>query len=349
VFPVYGVAVDGEARTMGNPVLVEVTRGGRVESRHTGAVAVVDADGGIALAIGDIDAAIFPRSAIKGLQALPLVESGAADVYGLTDAELALACSSHNGEAEHVATAAAMLAKAGRDVSALECGPHWPSREMALHPMLASGQRASALHNNCSGKHAGFVCTACVTGQDPAGYLSAGHPTMRAVIGAVSAMTGENLSLHDHGIDGCSIPTHAIPLRSLALAFARFGSGQGLEPERARAAARLRAAVAAAPFFVAGTGRFDTRAMQALGARAFTKTGAEGVFCAALPELGLGVALKCDDGTGRAAEVMMARVLERLLPLNDAEAAEIDQLARPELRNWNGLHVGDLRPAGALV
>jgi L-asparaginase II len=334
---------------MANPVLVEVTRGGRVESRHTGAVAVVDADGHVVLALGDIDAAVFPRSAIKGLQALPLIESGAADRYGLTDAELALACSSHNGEPEHVATAASMLAKAGRDASALECGPHWPTREVALHGLVASGGRPTALHNNCSGKHAGFVCTACATGEDPAGYLAATHPVMREVIGAVSAMCDTPLSLTDHGIDGCSIPTHAIPLRRMALAFARFGSGQGLGPERAKAALRLRAAVAASPLHVAGTGRFDTKAMQALGSRAFTKTGAEGVFCAALPELGLGVALKCDDGGGRAAEVMMAAVLERFLSLDDAEAAAVGALARPALRNWNGINVGDLRPAGALL
>jgi L-asparaginase II len=334
---------------MGNPVLVEVTRGGRVESRHAGGFVVIDADGGIVLAAGEIDRPVFPRSAIKGLQALPLIESGAADRFTLTQAEIALACSSHNGEPEHVAASASMLAKCGRDAAALECGPHWPTREPALRKLVAAGGEPTALHNNCSGKHAGFVCVACARGDDPAGYLSKDHPTMREVIAAVSDMTGENLEAQDPGTDGCSIPTHAVPLRALALAFARFGTGHGVGPERAKAAERIRRAVAAEPFFVAGSGRFDTRAMQALGARAFTKTGAEGVFCAALPELGLGVALKCDDGASRAAEVMMAALLAHLLPLTDMEAAALAPLRRPELRNWNGIHVGDMRPAGALA
>jgi L-asparaginase II len=165
----------------------------------------------------------------------------------------------------------------------------------------------------------------------------------------VQDMSGAALGEAVRGTDGCSIPTFAIPLRSLALAFARFGTGHGVGPERAKAAARIRAAVAAKPYYVAGTGRFDTVAMEALKARAFMKFGAEGVYCASLPELGLGVALKCDDGGVRAAEAMMAAVIERLLPLSEAEAAVIGPLARPQLRNWNGIHVGDVRPTGALA
>jgi L-asparaginase II len=325
---------------MSNPVLVEVTRGGVTESRHTGTIAVVDADGAVALAIGDIDAPVFPRSAVKALQALPLIETGAADRYGLTDAEIALACASHNGEPEHVAAAQNMLRKAGRDLAALECGAQMPMRGGAQIPLYKADLKPTALHNNCSGKHAGFVCVACASGDDPVGYVKADHPTMRMVTAAVQETTGARLGHASCGVDGCSIPT---------LGFARFGTGHGFGPERARAAARIRAAVAAEPFYVAGTDRFDTVAMQALGARAFLKTGAEGVYCASFPELGLGVALKCDDGATRAAEVMMAAVMERLLPLSDAEAKVVGPMARPQLRNWNGIHVGDLRAAGALL
>jgi L-asparaginase II len=334
---------------MSNPVLVEAIRGGVAESRHSGAVAVVDADGGVALAIGDIDAPIFPRSAVKGLQALPLIETGAADRYGLTDAEIALACASHNGEPAHVAAAEAMLRKAGRDLAALECGAQMPMRGGAQIPLYKAGLKPTALHNNCSGKHAGFVCVACATGDDPKGYVQADHPTMRMVTAAMQETTGAALGQAHCGIDGCSIPTFAIPLRALALAFARFGSGHGFGRERAKAAARIRAAVAREPFYVAGTERFDTVAMQALRARAFMKVGAEGVYCASFPELGLGVALKCDDGATRAAEVMMGAVIERFLKLSEAEAAIIGPLTRPELRNWNGIHVGDLRPVGSLL
>ncbi len=329
-----------------DPVLVEATRGAWVESRHRGAVAVVDAQGSAVLALGDIDQPVFPRSAVKALLALPLVESGAADRIGLTDEELALACSSHSGEPAHTEAAGSMLRRVGRSAEVLECGVHWPYFDAAARALATSGQQPTMLHNNCSGKHAGFVCLACDRGEDPAGYVAPDHPTMRAVTAALSEMTGVMLDERNRAVDGCSIPTFAIPLRALARAFARFGSGEGLAPDRAAAAARLRAAVAAHPFMVAGTGRFDTELMQRAGAAVFSKTGAEGVFCVALPSLGLGIALKCDDGAGRAAEIVTASVIRRLLPdLADVLAP----LASPVLRNWRGIDVGRLRATPALA
>jgi L-asparaginase II len=151
------------------------------------------------------------------------------------------------------------------------------------------------------------------------------------------------------GTDGCSIPTYALPLRALALGFARFGTGHGLGPQRANAVRRIRRAVATAPFSVAGTDRFDTLLMQAFGARAFVKVGAEGVYCASFPELGTGIALKCDDGTIRAAEVMMAALVRKFLPLNDAESTALGPLLNQPLVNWNGIRVGAVRPAGDLA
>lgn len=333
---------------MANPVLVEVTRGGRVESRHRGAVCVMDADGAVVLSLGDVDVPVYPRSAVKAFQALPLLETGAADRFGLSDAEIAQACASHSGEPLHVETSAAMLRKAGRDVSCLECGAHWP-RDESARAMAAAGATPSALHNNCSGKHAGFVCVACGMDEDPAGYVRASHPVQVAVAQAVEDMTGAALDPIDCGTDGCSIPTYAIPLPALALGFARFGTGLGLPPVRAAAAARIRAAVAAHPWHVAGTGRLDTVVMGLLRARAFTKTGAEGVYCAALPGEGLGIALKCDDGSGRGAEVMLAALVDRFLPMDEAERAAMAALARPVLRNWNQIVVGNLQPAGPLA
>lgn len=328
-----------------DPVLVEATRGGRVESRHRGAAVVVDARGGTVLALGDVEQAVFPRSAVKALQALPLVETGAADRLGLTPAQLALACSSHSGEPAHVQAAASMLHKAGRTESVLECGAHWPYREDAARALAAVGQRPTPLHNNCSGKHAGFVCLACDRGEDPAGYVGPEHPTMRAVTAALADMTGVALDARNRAVDGCSIPTFAIPLRALALAFARLAGGEGLAPDRARAAERLRAAVAADPFMVAGTERFDTRLMTATGPAVFSKTGAEGAYCVALPTLGYGLALKCDDGAGRCSEVATAAILRRLLP---ALAERLAPFTTITLRNWNGIVVGEVRPAGAL-
>jgi len=340
---------------MGNPVMVEVLRGSSVESAHCGALAVVDADGAVLLALGDVERPVFPRSAVKVLQALPLVASGAADALQLTDEELALACASHNGEPRHTAAAAAMLAKAGLDAQALECGAHWPMHDAASRELAAHGGQPTALHNNCSGKHAGFVCLGHALSGGPGlgrfveGYVQPGHAVMQEVTAALATATGVDLAHAPRGIDGCSIPTFAVALRPLAQGFARVGTGQGLNTAHAQAALRLRRAVAAAPFMVAGTGRFDTRVMERLGERVFCKVGAEGVYCAALPERGLGVALKIDDGaTARAAEVVMAAVVEALVTLDLADAGFMRALAEPVLRNWNGIEVGALRPSAAL-
>ncbi len=339
-----------------NPTLVEVLRGGHVESHHTGAVAVLDADGAVLAALGDIDRPVFPRSAVKVLQALPLVASGAADRFQLSDAELALACASHGGEPLHASTAAAMLAKAGLDSACLECGTHWPYNEQASRALAAAGGEPSALHNNCSGKHAGFLCLACELAGPAAerrqfakGYLQPEHAVMREVTAALEATTGASLADAPRGIDGCSIPAYAIPLRRLALAFARVGSGVGLSAEHAHAAKRLRQAVAREPFMVAGTGRLDTRVMQRLGERVFMKVGAEGMYCAALPERGLGVAIKTDDGNNaRAAEVAVAAVIEACLPLAGEDAAFLRGFSDCTLRNWNAIPVGSLRASDAL-
>lgn len=334
---------------MSNPVLAELIRGGMVESRHSGAVAVSDPEGRLVLALGDVTRPVFPRSAVKAFQALPLLESGAADKLGLTDADIALAVSSHGGEPRHVEQAAAMLAKAGRDAGTLECGAHAPSFRPAAWALLRAGEEPSALHNNCSGKHAGFICLACASDRDPHHYIEAGHPVMREVMGAVNAMSGAALAGDGVGIDGCSIPTQAAPLAGVARGFARFGTGIHLGPERAKAAARIRRAAAAEPFLVAGTRRFCTEIMTIFGERVFVKTGAEGVFCAAFPELGYGIALKCDDGGTRAAELMMAGVIAKLLPLSDSEAEALRSFLEPVQKNWNGIEVGRLRLAGALA
>ena len=338
-----------------NPTFVDVLRGGIVESSHRGALAIVDADGALHTALGDIDRPVLPRSAIKVLQALPLVESGAADQFGLSDEELALACASHGGEPRHAQTAASMLAKAGLDVDALECGAHWPYEDTATKNLARSGHSPSALHNNCSGKHSGFVCLGCgLAGSGDRrsflrGYVQPGHAVMREVAAAIQASTGYDLTDTAVGTDGCSIPTYAVPLRHLAHAFARVATGVGLREGYARAARRLRQAVARAPFMVAGTGRFDTRVMQLLGERVFCKVGAEGVYCAALPALGLGVAIKMDDGNNaRACEVVMAAVILSLVQLEDTERDFMQRLATPTLKNWNGIEVGALRPATEL-
>lgn len=331
--------------SLSDPILVEVLRGDSVECVHRGAAVVCDAAGRVVFSVGDIAQAIYPRSAIKALQALPLVESGAADRFGFGNAELALACSSHSGEPRHAETAAAMLAKAGLTEGSLECGAHWPSGAAATHGLARSGGKPSALHNNCSGKHSGFVCFACQEGIDPTGYVGIDHKVQRFVAEAVGEVTGHRLDRDTaFGIDGCSIPTFAVPLQKLAHGFAKLATGEGVGPERAKAFARLRAACAAEPFMVAGSGRFCTDVMGLFGERVFVKTGAEGVFCAALPGQGLGVALKCLDGASRASEVMMATLIAKLVPMDEAETAKFQRFVTPVMKNWNGITVGGLRP-----
>lgn len=329
---------------MTNPVTVEVTRGPLVESVHRGAVAIADASGKIVLSVGNTSERVFPRSAIKALQALPLVESGAADALDFDEAELALACASHSGEAVHVNSARVMLMKAGLGEDDLECGSHWPRRMEDIAEIIRADETPCQLHNNCSGKHAGFLGLAKVMGVPTRGYIAPDHPVQVEIRTALEQLTGETLTLGVCGTDGCSIPTYAAPLGGFARAFARFGTGDGLEPGRAEAARRIYEACVNEPFMVAGTGRFCTDIMAALNGRALVKTGAEGVFCGAVPELGLGIALKCDDGATRAAEVMMGAVLEVLLDLDDEEAKALDAYVNPPVLTRRETPAGEIRP-----
>ncbi|WP_353642181.1 asparaginase [Mesorhizobium sp. WSM2239] len=333
---------------MTDPVLVEVLRGGLVESAHRGALAVFDADRKPIWEVGDTARPVFPRSAVKAIQALPLVESGAADAYGFGDRELALACASHSGEEAHIELARSILARAGLSEAALECGAHWPSQQAAMVALAREGKMPTGLHNNCSGKHAGFICVCCNAGIDHRGYIAAGHKLQEMVREAMEDVTGAAHGPGNRGTDGCSIPTYAVPLKNLAIGFAKMATGQGLSPGRAKAAKRLFAACMAEPFYVAGTGRADTALMQSAPGRIFVKIGAEGVYCAAVPELGLGIALKCDDGAGRAAEVAISAVLASLFARNEALSAKLTELANPALTNWNGIAVGSSRPTAVL-
>lgn len=332
---------------MANPVLVEVTRANVIESRHRGAISVFDGDGTEVLAIGDVARPVFPRSAVKSIQALPLLESGAADAYQFSDADIALACASHSGEADHADRSASILARAGLSAADLECGAHWPSRQEATIELARSGAAPSALHNNCSGKHSGFVCTCRHLGIDHHFYVKAGHHSQEMVRDAMEAVTGAAHSADVCGTDGCSIPTYAVPLSNLAKGFARMATGQGLGEERARAAKRILEACMAEPFYVAGTDRFDTKLMTLGAGRIFVKVGAEGVYCGALPELGFGFALKCDDGAVRAAESMVAALIGRLA--GDELGEEVGALSRQVMKNWNGIEVGVVRPGGELA
>ena len=325
---------------MTTPAFVNVSRGGKLESAHAIDVAIADTRGTVVKAWGEVERAVFPRSAIKALQALPLVESGAADALSLGDRHLALACASHNGEPSHVEAASSMLAAAGLDQSALECGAHPPRLRRDREALRESGSRPQPLHNNCSGKHGGMLARAVHSQEPTKGYIQPAHPGQSRVAKVLEEVIGVPHDDRNRAIDGCSIPTYAVPLDALAVAFARFGVGEGYSGDRASAARRLRSACFAHPDMVAGSGRVCTAIMSALPGRAFVKTGAEGVYVAAFADLGLGLALKARDGATRAAEVALVALVMRTLELDPAAVPELAQMANPTLTNWNGLEVG---------
>lgn len=331
---------------MSNPILVEVTRGPIVESLHRGAVAIARADGEVMFSLGDIEAPIYPRSSLKPVQALPLVESGAADAFGLGDEELALACASHSGEPMHTSRVASWLKKIGCTESDLACGPHPVRYEPVWFDMIRAGRGPTRIHNNCSGKHTGFLTVARHWAVATNGYERHDHPVQRAVARALGELSGIATEF-PWGVDGCTAPNFALPLAAFARALAKLADPSALPDPRANAARRVVSAMIAHPELVAGTGRSDTILMGACRGRAATKAGAEAFYAAMVPEAGLGIALKIDDGAGRAAETAMAAILDKLALLSDDKDAH-GLVRAPVLSTRNGI-AGERRPARALV
>jgi L-asparaginase II len=327
--------------TLPNPVLVEVTRGPLVESVHRGALVVVGVTGPALLSLGDTQSAVYPRSAIKLFQALPLIETGAADAYRFGAAEIALACGSHVGLPRHVAIAQGMLDAIGRRVEDLACGAAVPLGARAAEILAASGGKPTPLHHNCSGKHAGMLAVAGVTGAPIDGYFEPRHPVQMRVHETLSELTGQALQADVCGVDGCSVPTWAMTLEHMARLFARLASGEGLTPARRTAVQRLLDACWREPELVSGPGRADSVVMAALPGRIYMKTGAEGVYCGAVPELGVGFALKIDDGAQRASAATVMPLIERMLP----QACGL--VRRSFLKSSRGNEIGTIRSSAA--
>jgi L-asparaginase II len=321
---------------MPNPVLVEITRGSLVESVHRGAIAIVDAGGAVRFSLGDVAVPVYTRSSLKPIQALPLVETGAADAFGVSDEEVALACASHSGEPMHVRRVAVWLERIGCREADLACGPQVPRYEPASEEMVRSGEKPSRLHNNCSGKHTGFLSVAKHLKAPVEGYVRLDHPVQQAVLTSLRALSGYVDPAS--GVDGCAAPNFALPLSAFARALAQI-SGR-----RTLGAGRILRAMTAYPELVAGTGRTCTALMRAAHGKAVVKIGAEGVYAAMLPDLGLGVALKIDDGAGRAAETVIAAMLVKLGAIDPAA-----DLIRTPITNTRGDVVGERRPAKELA
>ena len=316
-----------------------------MESVHTVHAAVVDSRGRLLASTGDPSTLTFYRSAAKPMQALPLVEEGVADAFGLTSAELALCCASHEGEKPHVDGARSILAKAGADESLLRCGAHPPYSRDAAQALARAGEEPGRIHNNCSGKHAGMIALALGMGWDPVDYHLAEHPVQRRMIQEVVRWSGLAEEALPTGIDGCGVVCFAAPLEDMARSFATFTAAA----DAGEGAARIVEAMTEHSFMVGGTRRTCTELMEAAGDRVWVKVGAEGVYGGGLRGRGLGIALKVADGGRRGAEVALIHLLEELDVLRAGEVEALSRHGRPEVRNTRGEVVGEIRPAFELT
>jgi L-asparaginase II len=327
------------------PLLVEVTRGGMVESVHRGVLSVVDAKGAAVRAMGDVGRPVYARSAIKPLQTIGVIETGAADAFGLGEDEITLCCASHHGEPIHTGRVLPWLARLGLGVDDLECGPQMPYHEATATALIQAGTPPTRAHNNCSGKHSGMLTTAVHTGAPTRGYTRPDHPVQQRLIRIIGEMGGVDLSGTARGVDGCGIPVFGMALKDIALAMARLADPDGLAPDRAAACRRIVAVCAKHPPLISGTGTFNSVVLAETGTRCLLKGGAEGVYAAALPDLGLGLCLKIDDGAGRAAQAAVLAALVSLGVIDGAAEARIRAKVPAEVRNWAGTLVGEIRPA----
>lgn len=322
--------------------LIEVWRGGQLESLHAGHAVVMGPGGEVLAHWGDPAALIFPRSSCKMIQALPLVQGPAGQQ--LSPQRLALSCASHQGGAAHVGAVSGWLADLGLAEADLRCGVQPASDREEAARLIRAGDGPCQIHNNCSGKHAGFLMLNQQLGGGPE-YTEVDHPVQRAVRAAFEEVTGE--ASPGFGIDGCSAPNFLTTPTGLARAAMRFACASETGQSQARAMVRLREAMMAHPDLVAGQGRACTELMQAMAGRAAIKTGAEGVFLAMLPGRGIGVALKIADGATRAAEAAMTGLLVALGVLDAGHPSAQRRLG--PLTNWRGTRVGEVRLAAGFA
>jgi L-asparaginase II len=330
------------------PLRIEMTRGSLVESAHRVTVAVVAASGRLLAAAGDPDTLTWWRSAAKPFQALPLLQDGAAERFEFSDEELALACASHSSEPRHLEVISRLLSRLGLNDQDLSCGVHTPLSPAVALEVARGAVIPTARWSNCSGKHAGMLALARHHGWPTAGYHAAGHPVQNRILAEVAKWSGIPAVDVAQSVDGCTAVCFGLPLRAMALTYARLAASSEAEPRR------ILRAMSDHPFLVAGTGRLCTDLMRAWPGQLVAKVGAEGVYCIALPALGLGVALKVEDGETRASGVALLEVLQQLLRQTvpgegpDFQRAELARHGPQTLRNTRGVETGEIRAAGLL-
>jgi L-asparaginase II len=325
--------------------IVEVWRGSAIESRHRVSVVACDANGRVRAHSGDPELVIFARSAVKPLQALPLLEDGVAERFGFESAEVALACASHSSEPRHIDGVQSMLRKIGAGEEALACGPHAPMHEPSARALRESGAEPTRVHNNCSGKHAGMLGLARTHGWPLAGYHTLEHPVQQRMLSELARWTKIDGDDFTTALDGCGVITFAAPLRAFAAAFARFAAAARRNDS---GPAGIVNAMTRNPEYVGGSGRLCTELMRGVKGRLFVKTGAEGVYLVGAPGAELGIGIKVEDGATRASEPALVHVLRGLNLLSDDEMAGLGRFVEPVIRNTRGEAVGVIRASVAL-
>ena len=311
----------------------EVWRGPAVESVHLGAAAVANAAGEVIYGWGDTNIVTFPRSSLKPIQAIALVETGAADAFDLKPEDLALACASHRGEPMHTSRVAAWLDRLGLAESHLACGPDYPSDKDTVADLIRGGIEPSRIFHNCSGKHCGFLTVARHMGWPVEGYNDPSHPAQQLYLEIFSDLLGGDAHALPLGVDGCTLPAPALSMADMARSMARYAAAQTGGVKRGQAIRRLQAAMRAHPRLVAGTGQPNVRLAEATGGRIIMKGGAEGYLVVFIPDQALGIALKVADGNSRARVVALLAVLRALKLLSDGEAAALADIAEVPVRN----------------
>jgi L-asparaginase II len=322
--------------------LVDVYRGGIVESTHCGHIAIVDPKGDLIHAVGDPYRKTFARSSVKPIQAIPLIETGAADHYNLNDKELALCCASHNGEAQHTDTVLELLERSGLVEEHLKCGTHIPKCQDAYKKIIHDGREITSRYNNCSGKHTGMLLTAKYMNESLEDYYLPEHPVQQRIFQAMSDLADYPLEKIEFGVDGCGLPVFALPLERFAYAFARMAHSEVLGAERSIVVDRITTAMMKAPEMVAGTDRFCTDFMRIGKGRVFGKSGAEGVYCIGDKETGVGIAIKIEDGNGRATFPIAVEVLRQLGIYNERQVEEAMKYYKPTLKNCREEDIGQI-------
>lgn len=325
-------------------LIIQVIRGQLTECVHQGHLVVVNERGDILHSSGQPTYVTYARSTAKLIQAIPVIESGAADHFNFSEEELALFCASHNGEKEHTETVLRVLNKINLCDDHLQCGVHEPFHGPTAASMREHGVKPTTLHNNCSGKHSAMLALAVHLNLPIDNYLSIDHPVQQFMLQTVSEMSGVPADQLYIGIDGCGVPVFGMGLHQLATAYARLGNPAQLNHTRAEACRRIVQAITRHPYHLAGSERFDTTLIRATKGRIIGKMGAEGVYAITIPEEGLGIAIKIEDGAKRALHPAVAEALVQLKLLTVQEQTELESFRNPLIRNWQGTIVGSIQP-----